>query len=137
MQLVLVAADLLYPQQVDEMETLAWVVGPVAGVVIGPLMILVHLVVGIRTRRAWPLWTGATLLIALAGSVWLYWQVFWRSLDFAFREPNPVPIPHHLIILERTALSLSVVFCLALVATGTVALAAGHEGPVSKNPQPS
>ena len=98
----------------DLVELLAWAVGPVGGIVVGPLTAVVHLTIGIRSRHAWPLWVGSALLLSLAASICLYWWSFWRALGFTMRA-EPAPVPTSVASLEMTGLALSAVLCLALV----------------------
>ena len=108
--------------------TLAWAVGPAAGVVIGPLMAVLHLVAGIKSHRAWPIWTGVVLLAALAGSIWLYWHTLYLGIDYV-AGPDPRSIPGHVTLLQTAALALSVTICLTLVVTAVVAVGGRDDRP--------
>jgi hypothetical protein len=98
---------------------IAFMVGPLFGVVLGPVAFVVHVVAAIAMRRTWPLWIGGTLLAFLALSTWVYWEAFWR--DFGYADRNQA-VPSLVQFLETTACAVAALACTTLLVSAVIAV---------------
>lgn len=98
------------------MEIVALLVGPLGGVIMAPLMLVVLLVATLgRPKR--PLWIGLGLCGIVALMHWSYWSAFWSTFGHldAGREP-----PARTELVEALSLYGSALAVIALVALGIV-----------------
>lgn len=100
------------------METVAFLLGPLGGVVLVPVTLLVLVGCAIVRRRWWPVLAGGGFTMVFAVSTWLYWRAFWAG--WAYLDDEKLP-PTRVRVVEDVALGTAAAVCVVMMASTVLA----------------
>ena len=111
-----------YPQAVPLAE-IAFLIGPLFGVILGPVALTVIVVSALRKQLRWLLWTGVILMFLLVVSTGIYWTVWGRAFNYV---DGGHAVPARLELASDVTTSAAAIACVCLLISAVVA---GHSRP--------
>ena len=102
---------------------IAFLIGPLFGVILGPIALVAIVILALRKHLKWALWAGVTLMFVLVVSTGIYWAVWGRAFDYA---DSGRAVPARLDVASNVTMSAAAVACICLLIS---AVAVGRSRP--------
>ena len=96
---------------------IAFLLGPLLGVILGPVALIIIVVSALRKRLTWPLWAGVALMLLLVASTGAYWVLWGRA--FAYADSGHA-VPAGLEIASNATMTAAAVACVCLLISAIV-----------------
>ena len=87
---------------------MAFLIGPLFGIILGPIALIAIVVLALRKHLKWVLWTGVTLMFALIVSTGIYWALWGRAFNYA---DSGRAVPPVLEVTSNVAMSAAAIAC--------------------------
>lgn len=105
-----------YPRAMPLAE-LAFLIGPLSGMILGPIALITVVIQALRKHLAWALWTGVTLMFVLVVCTEIYWTVWGRAFNYA---DSGRAVPARLELASSLTMSAAAFACVCLLISAVV-----------------